>query len=116
MQVADAAPDSANGGDDGGPDTADGTDDADAGSGYDLELPGLSAPVKVQYDDSGVLHLDCQTNADCYIAQGYFHADDRFFEMDLVRRQTRGELAEIVNDGSLLESDKMLTSLCPVLR
>ncbi len=87
--------------------TADGGDAGDSGgSAYDLDLEGLSAPVTVQFDESGVLHVDCQTNLDCYTAQGYFHADHRFFEMDLVRRQTRGELSSVIGHEFGLDSDK----------
>lgn len=65
-----------------------------------LRIEGLSAPVKVQLDGSGVLHIDCQTDNDCYAAQGYYHAAHRFLEMDLIRRQTRGQLASMI--GSII--------------
>lgn len=84
------------------PDGTDSTDTAtDSGedgetTGQSLQLPGLSAPVTVRYDDLGVLHIECETVEDCVAAQGYFHADDRFFEMDLVRRQTRGKLSTLI--------------------
>ncbi len=94
---------------DAGSDTGDVGTDADAGGDASqpqgIHIEGLSAPVKAQVDDLGVLHLDCQTNLDCYAAEGYFHASNRFFEMDLIRRQTRGQLSEVI--GSLgLDSDK----------
>ena len=78
--------------DDTSADTTDTAVDGDSGTSqtYDLRIEGLSAPVTVQFDEAGVLHIDCETNLDCYAAQGYFHADHRFFEMDLIRRQTRG--------------------------
>jgi penicillin amidase len=86
---------------------ADAGDTGDGGSmSRQLDLPGLSAPVTVQLDGSGVLHIDCETNQDCYTAQGYFHADQRFFEMDLVRRQTRGELSQVIGMSFGLDSDK----------
>lgn len=68
-----------------------------------VQIAGLSAPVKMQIDGEGVLHLDCMTDRDCYAAQGYFHAQMRFFEMDLIRSQTRGELGKLI--GSLGVSD-----------
>ena len=71
-------------------------DTDDGGMQTDLQIPGLSAPVTVQFDSSGVLHLDCQTNLDCYRAQGYFHADARMFQMDVIRRQTLGELSTLI--------------------
>ena len=73
-----------------------GDGDADTTASADLYIDGLSAPVQVRYDEWGVLHIDCQTAADCYAAEGYFHADDRFFEMDMIRRQTRGQLSSLI--------------------
>ena len=81
-------------------------DDGDTTQAEGIRIPGLSAPVKVQFDDSGVVHFDCQTNLDCYAAQGYFHAQHRFFEMDLIRRQTLGELHEVVvAPSAVIETD-----------
>jgi penicillin G amidase len=98
-----------------GSDTPDGSG-SDADAAGDTVLPegmhieGLSAPVNVQVDDSGVVHIDCQTNLDCYAAQGYFHAHHRFFEMDLIRRQTRGQLSQVI--GSLaLDNDVLFRHL-----
>ncbi|WP_168210709.1 penicillin acylase family protein [Persicimonas caeni] len=92
-------------------DMGDADDDAgDATQSQAVRIDGLSAPVKVQFDPSGVLHIDCQTDLDCYAAQGYFHADHRFFEMDLIRRQTRGQLSQVI--GQLgLDGDKQFRHL-----
>lgn len=98
--------------DDAGHTDSDAQDDADADVTEltGVQIPGLSAPVKVQFDSHGVLHLDCMTDQDCYAAQGYYHADARFFEMDLIRRQTRGQISELI--GSLgLDMDKKFRSL-----
>lgn len=70
-----------------------------------LAIPGLSSPVKARLDDIGVLYIECETNNDCFAAQGYMHAKHRLFAMDLIRRQTRGQLAGAI--GSLgLDADK----------
>ena len=61
-----------------------------------LRIQGLSAPVTVNFDAMGVLHLRCQTNNDCYAAQGYYHAAHRFAQMDLRRRLGRGRLSSLV--------------------
>lgn len=84
--------------------------DGDATEGQTIRIEGLSAPVKVQFDESGVLHIDCQTDLDCYAAQGYFHANHRFVEMDLIRRQTRGQLATLAG-ASRLDGDKLFRHL-----
>jgi penicillin amidase len=87
-------------------DADDAGDDGDTQQAEGIRLPGLDGNVTAQYDESGVLHLECQTDLDCYKAQGYFHAQDRFFEMDLIRRQTLGELHKVLTTPQLvIETD-----------
>ena len=61
-----------------------------------IVVPGLSAPVQARFDQHGVLHLTCRTDADCIAAQGYFHGAHRFLQMDLNRRFPQGRLGERV--------------------
>ena len=61
-----------------------------------IEISGLSSSVAAYFDNAGVLHVRCQTDADCFAAQGYFHAAHRFFQMDLRRRLARGRLSEVI--------------------
>src|SRR5882757_9963788 len=58
-------------------------------------LAGLSAPVRVERDALGVPTITGATRADVARATGFVHAQDRFFQMDLLRRSGAGELAEI---------------------
>ncbi|MGH8794069.1 MAG: penicillin acylase family protein [Stackebrandtia sp.] len=58
-------------------------------------LPGLSADVEVTRDRWGVPQIYADTAADLFAAQGYVHAQDRFFEMDFRRHVTSGRLAEL---------------------
>src|SRR5699024_8893766 len=60
-----------------------------------VDLPGLRAEVTVQRDAQGVPHIYAQTSADLFRAQGYVHAQDRFFEMDYRRHVTAGRLSEL---------------------
>jgi len=60
-----------------------------------LSLTGLSAPVTVQRDRLGVVTIDATNQTDAMRALGYVHAQERFFEMDLLRRTAAGELAEL---------------------
>jgi len=62
----------------------------------DLELPGLQAPAEVHLDGYGVPHVRAACDADVLRIQGYCHARDRFFQMDMLRRVLRGGLAEVV--------------------
>lgn len=61
----------------------------------ELLLSGLSAPVTVQRDALGIVTIDAASEADMARALGYVHAQERYFEMDLLRRTAAGELAEL---------------------
>ena len=58
-------------------------------------LAGLAAPVRVERDALGVPTITGASRADVARATGFVHAQDRFFEMDLLRRRGAGELAEL---------------------
>ena len=60
-----------------------------------VTLKGLSAPVEVIYDYYGVPHIYASTEEDAYYALGYVHAQDRLFQMEMVRRVASGTLAEV---------------------
>jgi penicillin amidase len=63
-----------------------------------VAVAGLSAPVNVTRDAHGVPTIDALTVNDLFFAQGYVTAQDRLFQMDLLRRASKGELAEIVGE------------------
>ncbi|MGC8792283.1 MAG: penicillin acylase family protein, partial [Bryobacteraceae bacterium] len=65
------------------------------------ELPGLRAPVRVVWDSSGIPHIFAASDADAMTALGYVHARDRFFQMDLLRRQASGTSAELLGPAAL---------------
>jgi len=60
-----------------------------------VALPGLRAEVRVERDAMGVPHIRAQSLEDLLIAQGYVVAQDRLWQMDLLRRVAAGELSEI---------------------
>ena len=59
-----------------------------------LSVPGLAADVDVVRDEHGVPTVYADTPADLFLAQGFVHAQDRFWEMDFRRHVTSGRLAE----------------------
>ncbi len=63
-----------------------------------VAVMGLSAPVNVIRNNHGVPTIDATTLDDLFFAQGYVTAQDRLFQMDLMRRAAEGEFAEIVGD------------------
>jgi len=66
-----------------------------------VTAPALSAPVTVERDALGSVTLHAQNRRDLTWALGYVHAQERFFEMDLLRRRAAGELAELFGDVAL---------------
>ena len=70
-----------------------------------ITLPGLSAPVTVKRDQHGVPTIDAQSLEDLFYAQGYVTAQDRLWQMDIIRRFAAGELSEILGP-SVLEHDR----------
>jgi penicillin amidase len=63
--------------------------------------PGLAGPVSVARDDHGVPLLQGSNRFDLAYATGFIHAQDRFFQMDLLRRVGAGELAELFGPRAL---------------
>lgn len=78
--------------------------------GGTLTLRDLQAPVLVNWDERGVPHLQAQNQADLYRALGFLHAQDRLFQMEMVRRLARGELAEILGP-KLVDTDRLFRTL-----
>lgn len=65
------------------------------------QLKGLNKAVVVDRDNRGVPRIKADNNLDLARALGYLHAQERFFQMDLLRRSAAGELAELVGDKAL---------------
>lgn len=66
-----------------------------------LALPGLSAPATVERDALGVATIHAANELDALRALGYVHAQERYFEMDLMRRSAAGELSELIGPATL---------------
>ncbi|MDI3299304.1 MAG: penicillin acylase family protein [Bacillota bacterium] len=75
-----------------------------------LQLPGLRRPVVVDFDRWGVPHVFAQNDHDLFMAQGYLTARERLLEMELIRRQSEGRLAEILGPAAL-PSDELQLAL-----
>jgi len=73
-------------------------------------LPHLSAEVQIYRDRWGVPQVYAQNAGDLFFAQGYIHAQDRLWQMELQRRTGHGRLAEIFGE-SALESDRFFRTL-----
>ncbi|MFI1888185.1 penicillin acylase family protein [Streptomyces jumonjinensis] len=75
-----------------------------------IEIAGLSGDVEVKRDDYGIPQIYADTDADLFRAQGFVHAQDRFWEMDVRRHMTSGRLSEMFGE-SQVETDTFLRTL-----
>ena len=66
-----------------------------------LHVKGLSAPVRVTRDSHGVPAIEAVSLEDLFFAQGYVTAQDRLWQMDVMRRFAGGELSEILGEDTL---------------
>jgi penicillin amidase len=71
----------------------------------EVTLAGLSDAVRVERDALGIPTIVARDRLDLARATGFVHAQDRFFEMDLLRRQAAGELSELFGSAAL-ETDR----------
>jgi penicillin amidase len=79
-----------------------------------LAIAGLRERVTVRQDERGIPYIEAKNDEDLYFAQGFVTASDRLWQMDLLRRNEGGELAEILGAGpnnSVLEQDKQHRTL-----
>jgi len=76
----------------------------------ELSLEGLDGAVTVQRDELGIPVITAGDSHDLFFAQGYVHAQDRFWEMDLRRHVTSGRLSELFG-SSQVATDSFLRTL-----
>ena len=75
-----------------------------------LSLPGLYEQVDVFRDSYGVPHIYATNAHDLFMAQGFVHAQDRFWQMEFWRRSGTGTLSEILG-SSALDSDRFIRTV-----
>jgi penicillin G amidase len=79
-----------------------------------IQLKGLKDRVVLRRDERGIPYIEAKNDEDLYFAQGYATAQDRLWQMDLFRRNARGELSEVlpnVPGSPALEQDKLHRTL-----
>ncbi|WP_254058591.1 penicillin acylase family protein [Dyella sp. S184] len=64
-------------------------------------IASLSAPVNISRDALGTVTIEGKNRTDISYALGYVHAQERYFEMDLMRRMAAGELSALVGPAAL---------------
>ena len=75
-----------------------------------LKLNGLTAEVQVLRDKFGIPHIYAQNEADLYKATGFVMAQERLWQMDLLRHVTTGRLSEIFGE-SMVKADYVMRTL-----
>ena len=75
-----------------------------------LQIEGLTGKVSVYRDAQGVPHIVAENEKDLYTMAGYLSAQDRLWQMDLLRRVTQGRLSEIFGE-ELIDTDVILRKL-----
>ncbi|MEM8894383.1 MAG: penicillin acylase family protein, partial [Bacteroidota bacterium] len=75
-----------------------------------LDLNGLNASTEVIFDNYGVPHIYAQSDEDAFRALGYLHAQDRLWQMELIRRIAPGRLSEVFG-ADLVETDRFFKTL-----
>ena len=76
----------------------------------EIQLAGLSGPVDILRDRSGIPHIFAGTIEDAYFALGFVHAQDRLWQMEMSRRTAAGRLSEVIGAAGL-ETDRFLRTL-----
>ncbi len=75
-----------------------------------LTLTGLQDKVEIYRDEFGIPQIYAQNEADLFFAQGYVHAQDRFWQMEFWRHTGQGRISEIVGEATL-DSDKFIRNM-----
>jgi penicillin amidase len=82
-----------------------------------LQVNGLSAPVTVTRDTHGVPTIEAKSLEDLFFTQGYITAQDRLWQMDVMRRFGAGELSEILGEDTLqLDREQRILGLRAVAK
>ena len=66
-----------------------------------VALAGIDAPVSILRDGYGIPRIVATSERDAYFALGYVHAQDRFFQMEFMRRAGAGRVSEIIGASAL---------------
>src|SRR5574339_414171 len=76
----------------------------------EIRLAGLDGPVDIYRDQMGIPHIYASTAHDLFYAEGYVHAQERFWQMDFYRHVGSGRTAEMFGK-SAVANDLFLTTL-----
>ena len=75
-----------------------------------ISMNSLDEVVRIYFDDYGIPHIFADNEEDAYRAFGYVHAQDRLWQMELIRRITAGRLSEVFGPD-MVKTDKLFRSM-----
>ena len=75
-----------------------------------LRAPGLAASVEVIRDETGIAHIYADTPDDLFFAQGFVHASERMWQMEVFRHIGAGRISELFGE-SQLDTDRFIRTL-----
>jgi penicillin amidase len=73
-------------------------------------VPGLAAPVEVIRDETGIAHIYADTPDDLFFAQGFVHASERMWQMEVFRHIGAGRVSELFGKSGL-DTDRFIRTL-----
>lgn len=76
----------------------------------EIQVAGLQGQVDVYRDSNGIPHIYASNEHDLFFAQGYVHAQDRFWQMDFQRHTSTGRLSELLGSNTV-DIDKFLRTM-----
>ncbi len=76
----------------------------------DYEVTGITAPLEIARDNANVPHIFGETDEDVYFGLGFAHAQDRLFQMMLLRRTAQGRLSEVFGERTF-QTDELMRRL-----
>ncbi|TXD48068.1 penicillin acylase family protein [Polaribacter sp. IC073] len=76
----------------------------------EIKIENTTEDVTIHFDEIGVPHINAKNQQDAYVALGYVHAQDRLWQMELIRRIAAGRLSEIFGE-KLIPTDKLFSGL-----
>src|SRR5229473_7315096 len=79
-----------------------------------ISVPGISSKVRIVRDERGVPTIEAATLEDLFFAQGYVTAQDRLWQMDMMRRAAAGELSEVIGEDTIkMDREQRILGLRP---
>jgi len=75
-----------------------------------IHLKGLEQPVEINRDQYGMTRIQAKGRNDLFFGQGFAHAQDRLFQMEMHRRISLGRLSEMFGHAAL-DTDRLVRTL-----